>query len=370
MLHSTELTVQVVSPSFRVTDLDYAKYIALFTSDYLKILDVDGLEVLFPYDCIYPEQYCYMYELKKCLDATGHCVLEMPSGTGKTVSLLSLIVAYMQEHPAQLEKFIYCSRTIAEISKVVEELRTLYKCYEQHNGKPLAMICVALSARKNLCIHPEVSKCRNGKVVDGKCSTLTSSFIRAKRVYDPDIPCCDYFENFYKDGLESVLPYGVYSLEDMKQYGRTKGWCPYFVARHALFRAKIAVYSYHYLLDPKIAELISKDLPKKTVVVFDEAHNIDNVCIESMSITLNKKLLEECECNLITLRESVSHIKEVNVSQLEHEYQMLVEGLKEANRQRETDQILMNPGERRMNSNTKSDDNSHPVEAISCLNQL
>ena len=28
------------------------------------------------------------------LDAGGHCVLEMPSGTGKTVSLLSLIVAY------------------------------------------------------------------------------------------------------------------------------------------------------------------------------------------------------------------------------------------------------------------------------------
>ena len=26
----------------------------------------------------------------------GHCVLEMPSGTGKTVSLLSLIVSYMQ----------------------------------------------------------------------------------------------------------------------------------------------------------------------------------------------------------------------------------------------------------------------------------
>jgi len=24
----------------------------------------------------------------------GHCVLEMPSGTGKTISLLSLIIAY------------------------------------------------------------------------------------------------------------------------------------------------------------------------------------------------------------------------------------------------------------------------------------
>ncbi len=44
------------------------------------------------------------------LDAGGHCVLEMPSGTGKTVSLLSLIVAYQQYYPEH-RKLIYCSRT-------------------------------------------------------------------------------------------------------------------------------------------------------------------------------------------------------------------------------------------------------------------
>lgn len=36
----------------------------------------------------------------------------------------------------------------------------------------------------------------------------------------------------------------------------------------------MVVYSYHYLLDPKIADLVSKDLARKAVVVFDEAHNI------------------------------------------------------------------------------------------------
>ena len=34
------------------------------------------------------------------------------------------------------------------------------------------------------------------------------------------------------------------------------------------------VYSYYYLLDPKVAEQVSKALSKKSVVVFDEAHNI------------------------------------------------------------------------------------------------
>lgn len=48
----------------------------------------------------------------------GHCVLEMPSGTGKTVSLLSLIVAYLIVNKHDVHKLIYCSRTVQEINKV------------------------------------------------------------------------------------------------------------------------------------------------------------------------------------------------------------------------------------------------------------
>ncbi|KIH43957.1 hypothetical protein ANCDUO_26030, partial [Ancylostoma duodenale] len=97
-------------------------------------IDVDGLEVYFPYDYVYPEQVLYMQEVKKALDAQGHCLLEMPSGTGKTVSLLSLVVAYMRKFPDRLDKLVYCSRTIPEIEKCVEELRALYKFYERQTS--------------------------------------------------------------------------------------------------------------------------------------------------------------------------------------------------------------------------------------------
>jgi DNA excision repair protein ERCC-2 len=40
--------------------------------------------------------------------------------------------------------------------------------------------------------------------------------------------------------------------------------------------ANIVVYSYHYLLDPKIADVVSKELSRSSVIVFDEAHNIGN----------------------------------------------------------------------------------------------
>ena len=60
-------------------------------------------------------------------------------------------------------------------------------------------------------------------------------------------------------------------------------------------QAQIVVYSYHYILDPKIAEIVSKNLARNSVVVFDEAHNIDNICIDSMSVRINRKLLERCQ---------------------------------------------------------------------------
>lgn len=38
--------------------------------------------------------------------------------------------------------------------------------------------------------------------------------------------------------------------------------------------ADVVIYSFHYLLDPKVAEQVSKEMSKESIVVFDEAHNI------------------------------------------------------------------------------------------------
>jgi Rad3-related DNA helicase len=47
--------------------------------------------------------------------------------------------------------------------------------------------------------------------------------------------------------------------------------------------ADVIVYSYQYVIDPKISELVSKEFTSSAVLVFDEAHNIDNVCIDALS---------------------------------------------------------------------------------------
>ena len=291
-----------------------------------------------------------MCELKKCLDAGGHGVLEMPSGTGKTISLLALIVAYQKQRPNHISKLIYCSRTVPEIEKVIEELKKLNNYYSKmstdKNRNNFIGLC--LTSRKNLCVHPIVSKEKDGKAVDGKCFSMTASHKRTIARSNPsgdieDINVCSFFENFDSKGRESPLPNGIYDIDDLKTYGRSKRFCPYFLARYAITYANVIVYSYYYLLDPKIAELVSKEMSKNSVVVFDEAHNIDNVCIESMSVTINRRLLDKCQANITSLQQTVRSIKEVDAKKLKEEYMRLVDGLKDANIARETDQFLANP---------------------------
>lgn len=284
-----------------------------------------------------------MLELKRCLDAKGHGVLEMPSGTGKTISLLSLIVAYQLEHRSQISKLIYCSRTVPEIEKVLEELKKLIHCYNKEAEQKLELIGLCLTSRKNLCLHPQVSKEHDGKIVDSRCYSLTASHKRLAHKHDPSVEICSFYEQFDAHGRELLLPPGVYNIDDLRDYGRKKGWCPYFLARYAITYANIVVYSYHYLLDPKIADLVSKEMSKNSVVIFDEAHNIDNVCIESMSVNITKKTIEKCQNNIHVLEKTIKSLKDQDAKRLQEEYQRLVEGLRDANIARETDIILSNP---------------------------
>lgn len=41
-----------------------------------------------------------------------------------------------------------------------------------------------------------------------------------------------------------------------------------------------------YMIDPKVSSMVSKELERECIVVFDEAHNIDNVCIEVSTAAL------------------------------------------------------------------------------------
>jgi DNA excision repair protein ERCC-2 len=106
----------------------------------------------------------------------------------------------------------------------------------------------------------------------------------------------------------------------------------------------VIIYSYHYLLDPKIADRVSKELSKDCIVVFDEAHNIDNVCIESLSTDITEDSLRKATRGAQNLERKISEMKDTDAEKLQNEYAKLVEGLRDADEAREEDAFMSNPG--------------------------
>ncbi|KKK14740.1 hypothetical protein ARAM_005453, partial [Aspergillus rambellii] len=306
------------------------------------LFSASDLPVLFPYPRIYPEQYAYMCDLKKTLDAGGHCVLEMPSGTGKTVSLLSLIVAYQQHYPEH-RKLIYCSRTMSEIEKALAELKELMKFRSQQLGYTEDFRALGLTSRKNLCLHPSVKREKSGTVVDARCRSLTAGFVKEKKERGEDVELCVYHDNLDLLEPHNLIPPGVFTLDGLLKYGEQHKQCPYFSARRMMPFCNIIIYSYHYLLDPKIAERVSKEFSKDCIVVFDEAHNIDNVCIESLSIDITEDSLRKATRGANNLERKIQEVKSSDAEKLNNEYMKLVEGLRDAEQAREEDQFISNP---------------------------
>lgn len=107
----------------------------------------------------------------------------------------------------------------------------------------------------------------------------------------------------------------------------------------------VIIYSYHYLLDPKIAERVSKELSKDCIVVFDEAHNIDNVCIESLSTDITQDSLRRATRGVQNLEKKISEMRDTDEKQLQDEYEKLVQGLRGASDSRQEDAFMANPSE-------------------------
>ena len=309
-------------------------------------LDIDGLSVAFPYDSVYPEQIRYMRHLKRTIDNRGQGLLEMPTGTGKTVAVFALICAYQRAHP-EIGKLVFCTRTVPEMTKALRELRVIM---EYRNDE--TFLGVGISARKNMCVHPTVSRLPTADAINAKCRLISSfSSLQGSSAAlsiedsgdDIGASSCSFYERFEQLKASKVaLKSGVYTVDDLKAIGLEEGWCPYFYSKAMLAEANVVVFSYQYLLDPGVASatplfsapssmyanVIGEPSAKDpAIVVFDEAHNIDDVCIESMTVKLNRHSLDSAASNLKRLNREVHALRQRDADRLKQEYDRLVQGL-------------------------------------------
>ena len=300
-------------------------------------------------------------------------MLEMPTGTGKTVCLLSLITSYQFANPSA-GKLVYCTRTVPEMNAVMEELATVLsyradqlrqsemadatmseaeprddgkgshpkkkprKIYTKPSNRPpmgpipnaggSGILALCLSSRRNMCVHERVLEESDREAVDAACRSMTASWVVDQAKRNPgSIETCSYYDDFQSAGEATTMPSGIYDLEELRKWGKARGWCPYYLTRQAINHANVLVYNYQYMLDPKVAKMVSKELESESIIVFDEAHNIDSVCIEALSVTINERGLDQATRSLGRLSSEVSRIKKSDNQRLQQEYQNLVAGL-------------------------------------------
>ncbi|CRG96891.1 TFIIH basal transcription factor complex helicase XPD subunit, putative [Plasmodium gallinaceum] len=408
----------------------------------MVVFHLDDLEVFFPYDYIYPEQYAYMKYLKKTLDSEGHCVLEMPTGTGKTVAIFSLITSY-QYYKNDDGKFIFCTRTVAEMEKSLIELKKviqyriniikqrnnkknteeklneenmlnnfqkneemtyknntsedsqnkecqLKKTLNYHTnekfGKNSEMLAIGISARRCMCVNDKVLLKHEREKIDEECRKLTATFVREKKYinykldkignknkdrisdfilknkhhidvedyfdiynskstldeYD-EIGLCGYFENFKKEFLFELIEPGVYTIEDLKvlcknyknTYNINVPICPYFCAKKIIEISKVIVLNYQYVIDPKVSKslFLGRDMNhvnfhKNDIIVFDEAHNIDSVCLEALSVNIDRNILNKASLNIKKLLKKIENSKAINEEKLKEECNKILQKIK------------------------------------------
>lgn len=228
---------------------------------------------------------------------TKNGLLESPTGTGKTLSILCSAMAWMDAEnekwldvetpnpdgtdnqvaihggkPEDRVRVIYASRTHVQLSQAMKELQN------SHYNTRSAII---LGSRDQLCINEDVIRLDTNAAKTHACRTKTRT------------GACKYYDGYEPKVLSEYESLEVVDIEDLVHKGLSKNFCPYFASRLLKQKADVIFSPYNYLLDPALRRIQGIDL-KNCVVIFDEGHNIEQNCEDCASSELRSLTLEIC----------------------------------------------------------------------------
>ena len=283
-----------------------------------------------------------MSSVLTALQNSQHALLESPTGTGKTLCLLCSALAWqrkekgriasLQDTPQQnnqqqqLQQFvhldqngnidaappprntnkppiiIYASRTHSQLSQVMGELRnTRYR--PKH---------AVLGSREHMCIHPKV----NPTVAKGKANGNSEDRATSSEVNNGCSKLAKERKCAYRNKLEELAggrdgvwhppsiekvhagneyEQPVLDMEDLVSIGKEHRVCPFYHSRSLLKEAELIFVPYNYLFDRDARETTLADVDfENAILIFDEAHNLEEFASESSSFDLNSSDVGGC----------------------------------------------------------------------------
>ncbi|KAL6122270.1 RAD3-like DNA-binding helicase [Nucleospora cyclopteri] len=226
-------------------------------------ITINGITIKFPYKP-YPAQIASMSALIKAFKSNTSSLIESPTGTGKSLAIICAVLGYLENEKEKRPKIFICSRTHKQLDQLVEQLK-------KTNYTPKISI---LGSRNQYCINTRV---KNAADKNAACKEAVNKK-----------------ECIFKGGvgrLKSFFVEKVFDLEELKSKGKKCAGCPYFAARELAEDAEVIFAPYNYLIDPNIRKSLDIKL-EDSVVIIDEAHNIEDTCRSSGSLEISSKSID------------------------------------------------------------------------------
>ncbi len=221
--------------------------------------EADGSPI-FPYTP-YPPQRAFMRDICAVVGDGGILVAEACNGFGKTVCVLASLLPMKR-------RIIYATRTHEQVRQVLWEVEAI------NRGTRESFSAVHLASRLHLCLH---ERCQGLSALDAAeaCRLLAET------------GRCPYRREFE---VPADLP-SVLSNQGLRTLGRARRLCPYFLARRVADACTVIVAPYQYIFQEDIRMRVNLELSGR-VLVFDEAHNADQIGQDALSDTLSTRALD------------------------------------------------------------------------------
>lgn len=223
--------------------------------------------VKFPYDP-YPGQVKIINCVVEACEKNANALIESPTGTGKTMALLSCLLSWTNLQPAGNRPTIfYLSPKHGQLAQVVDEI-------EKSAYHP---VVVTLGSRKFMC--PCFASLKKG---------------------DANEACKAAREDGSCDKIMVENPWLSDKICRRGSFGKVgeKEICPFYASRGMAAFADVVVMPYPYALDPFVRRTLPDLKFKDSIMVFDEAHNVAQAAEDALSDKITLKEVSECIADL------------------------------------------------------------------------
>ncbi|KAH9693919.1 Helicase ATP-binding domain-containing protein [Citrus sinensis] len=266
----------------------------------LNAYHVGGIQVEFPYQP-YGSQLVFMCRVISTLDRAqrdGHChaLLESPTGTGKSLSLLCSTLAWQQNCKLKNQ--------LANISHSKPDTEAV--------TDPLANGGGFIPESQPSTIPPSTNGqtaqvAMNNKNVKKKMTpTIFYASLRVNIIAQTST-------NVHKVRGHPSLQKGgcheVHDIEDLVNVGQVVRGCSYYAARSMADDAQLVFCPYSYIINPVIRGAMEVDI-KGAILILDEAHNIEDIARDAGSVDIDEDVLLSSWTGDKALRE----LQEANIS--------------------------------------------------------